>query len=229
MVAFLVVGVVAITIFLATYGKLLIKAKEIVMLERQVDELTHRNEQIGALLRDLAELNVMDLKIRRMLGLEMAANDSVSIGGARGEKKGADWEVENEKTQMLLSLPSFWPARGPITRGYSLASGGANTDRHAGIDIGLERGVPIRAAAAGYVIEAGWDETYGYIVIVDHGYGIKTLYGHNDRVVVVKDERVGRGQTIAYAGSTGKSSAPHLHFEVIQNNVPVDPLKYLLK
>ena len=64
---------------------------------------------------------------------------------------------------------------------------------------------------------------------IDHGYGIKTLYGHNDRLVVMRGERVGRGQTIAYSGNTGRSSAPHLHFEVLQDNVNADPLKYLLK
>jgi murein DD-endopeptidase MepM/ murein hydrolase activator NlpD len=70
---------------------------------------------------------------------------------------------------------------------------------------------------------------YGYYVKIDHGYGIKTLYGHNERLVVMKGERVGRGQTIAYSGNTGKSTAPHVHFEVTQNNVYVDPLKYLLQ
>jgi murein DD-endopeptidase MepM/ murein hydrolase activator NlpD len=77
------------------------------------------------------------------------------------------------------------------------------------------------------VDEAGWDDTYGYYVRVDHGYGIKTLYGHNDRLVVMRGERVGRGQTIAYSGNTGRSSAPHLHFEVMKDNVFVDPLRYL--
>lgn len=226
-VGFLAVGIVGITIFLATYGNLLVKAREIVMLERQVEELSRRNEKIGALMRDLAELNVMEMKVRRLLGA--AGSDSAWTDGSVAAGEPGTQEVENEKTQMLLAFPSFWPARGHITRGFSVTSGRSGPGHHPGIDIALDRGVPIRSAAAGYVIEAGWDETYGYVVLIDHGYGIKTLYGHNDRVVVVKDERVGRGQTIAYSGNTGKSSAPHLHFEVIQNNIPVDPLKYLLK
>ncbi len=226
-VGVLAVGIVGLTIFLATYGNLLLKAREIVMLERQVEELTRRNEKIGILMRDLAELNVMEIKVRRLLGA--ARGDTSWTTGATEAGETGTQEVENEKTQMLLAFPSFWPARGHITRGFSVTTGRSGPEHHPGIDIALERGVPIRAAAAGYVIEAGWDDTYGYLVTVDHGYGIKTLYGHNDRVVVVKDERVGRGQTIAYSGNTGKSSAPHLHFEVIQNNISVDPLKYLLR
>jgi murein DD-endopeptidase MepM/ murein hydrolase activator NlpD len=79
------------------------------------------------------------------------------------------------------------------------------------------------------VTEAGWDDAYGYYVQIDHGYGIKTLYAHADMLVVSKGERVAQGQTIAYSGNTGRSTAPHLHFQVTQNNVPVDPLKYLLE
>jgi murein DD-endopeptidase MepM/ murein hydrolase activator NlpD len=65
--------------------------------------------------------------------------------------------------------------------------------------------------------------------MIEHGYGIKTLYAHNDRLAVMKGERIGRGQTIGYSGNTGKSTAPHVHFEVIQNNNYVDPLNYLLQ
>ena len=90
-------------------------------------------------------------------------------------------------------------------------------------------GNPVRAAASGYVTGAEWNDSYGYYVQIDHGYGIKTLYAHADMLVVSKGERVAQGQTIAYSGNTGNSTAPHLHFEVTQNNVPVDPLKYLLE
>ena len=75
---------------------------------------------------------------------------------------------------------------------------------------------------------SGFDETYGWMVEVDHGYGIRTVYGHNARNLVKAGDRVTRGTTIAFVGSTGKSTAPHLHFEVRENGVPVDPRKYLL-
>ena len=164
-----------------------------------------------------------------MLGVDMAEEDSLAMSRTQEPGGLTDREVQSEKEQMLRSIPSFWPVRGYITKSYHMTGGAGDADYHPGIDIGVERGTPVRSAASGYITEAGWDDTYGYFVRIDHGYGIKTLYGHNDRLVVMRGERVGRGQTIAYSGNTGRSTAPHLHFEVIQDNVNVDPLKYLLK
>jgi murein DD-endopeptidase MepM/ murein hydrolase activator NlpD len=96
------------------------------------------------------------------------------------------------------------------------------------MDIAAKRNTPVRASAEGVVTESGWDETYGHLVVIDHGFGITTLYGHNSRNLVNVGDRVDRGQTIAFLGNTGKSTAPHLHFEVRKNDVPEDPRKYLL-
>ncbi|MBU8922387.1 MAG: M23 family metallopeptidase [Bacteroidales bacterium] len=226
---FLAIGLVAMVVFLSTYGKLLVKTRETLMLERQVRELTVRNEKISEVIRNLSEIHAMDLKVRGMLGLDIAEEDRRALDSTSPAVTAGETQLENEKTQMLRAIPSFWPVRGFITKGYNLGRGEGDPTYHPGIDIGVERGVPVRAAASGVVIDVGWDDIYGYIVQIDHGYGIKTLYGHNDRLVVIKGERVGRGQTIAHAGSTGRSTAPHLHFEVTQDNIQVDPLKYLLK
>ena len=230
LVTFAGIGLVAMLVFMATYGRLLLKAREAVLLAGQVEQLTRRNEQIGEIMRNLTELHAMDLKVREMLGVKISKEDSLALSKAQvttGEL--TEREVQSGKEQMLRSIPSFWPVRGYITKGYNMAGGPGDPAYHPGIDIGVERGTPVRAAASGYVTEAGWDDMYGYYVTIDHGYGIKTLYGHNDRLVVMRGERVGRGQTIAYSGNTGRSTAPHLHFEVIRDNVHDDPLKYLLK
>lgn len=229
LLTFVGIGLIAMIIFVATYGKLLLKARESVLLGRQVEELTKRNEQIGEILRNLSELHAMDLKVREMLGVDIAEEDSLAMHRTQENGELTDIDVQRGKEQMLRSIPSFWPVRGYITKSFNMAGGAGTTDHHPGIDIGVERGTPVRSAASGYITEAGWDDTYGYYVLMDHGYGIKTLYGHNDRLVVMRGERVGRGQTIAYSGNTGISTAPHLHFEVMQDNVNVDPLKYLLK
>ncbi len=229
LVTFLFIGLAAAIIFVATYGRLLLKAREAAALAGQVEELTRRNEQIGEIMRNLSELHAMDLKVRQMLGVNLEEEDSLAMSRTQETGGLTDREVQSEKEQMLRSIPSFWPVRGYITKSYNMAGGPGDADYHPGIDLGVERGTPVRAAASGYITEAGWDDTYGYYVRIDHGYGIKTLYGHNDRLVVMRGERVGRGQTIAYSGNTGRSSAPHVHFEVIQDNVNVDPLKYLLK
>lgn len=230
--AFLVlvaVGAVAMVVFLTTYGRLLLKARETVILERKVEALTKRSDQVRHLVRNMAQIRKMDLKVRQMLGVELQPEDSLALAKAEQTENQIERELYDERDQVLRAIPSFWPVKGHITKEFNIAGGEKDPTYHPGIDIGVSRGTPVRAAAAGYVTDAGWDDIYGYYVRIDHGYGIKTLYGHTERLVVMSDERVGRGQTIAYSGSTGRSSAPHIHFEVSQNNVPVDPLKYLFK
>lgn len=216
-------------LFAATYGSLLLKARESMMYKKQVEELTKRTEQMGALRRNLAQLRAMNLQVRRMLGLDVTLADSLAMRQAGAAGTGRPQEVSADQASMLRAIPTFWPVRGFITKRFSAAGGASDAPLHYGIDIAVDRGTPIRAAAAGYVIDAGWNDTFGYFVEIDHGYGIKTLYAHADMLVVMNGERVAQGQTIAYSGNTGKSTAPHLHFQVTQNNVPVDPLKYLLQ
>ena len=129
---------------------------------------------------------------------------------------------------MLEALPSMWPVKGYVTRDFTVTGGEKNPRYHPGIDIAAERNKPIRASADGVVEASRHDDTYGWMVEIDHGYGVHTLYGHNSRNLVKVGDRVTRGKTIAFLGSTGKSTAPHLHFEVRKNGVPVNPQEYLL-
>jgi len=98
---------------------------------------------------------------------------------------------------------------------------------HDGIDIAASSGTPIHAAASGTVIYAGWMEGYGNLVVIDHGNGLSTAYGHQSSIAVGNGQAVAQGQTIGYVGTTGHSTGPHLHFEVRVNGAPVDPLGYL--
>ena len=98
---------------------------------------------------------------------------------------------------------------------------------HTGIDIPAPTGTSIGAAAAGTVVYCDWLGGYGKAIMVDHGGGILTLYGHNSALVVSEGDTVSRGQTIAKAGSTGNSTGPHLHFEVRKNGSYVDPMPWL--
>ena len=116
-----------------------------------------------------------------------------------------------------------WPAAGPVTSGFGSRWG----RMHEGIDIGVGSGTPVHAAAAGTVIYAGWMSGYGNIVVIDHGNGLSTAYGHNSSLVVAQGASVGKGFVIALSGSTGHSTGPHVHFEVRVNGAPVDPLAYL--
>jgi murein DD-endopeptidase MepM/ murein hydrolase activator NlpD len=117
----------------------------------------------------------------------------------------------------------IWPVNGPVTSPFGMRWGRL----HEGIDIGAPTGTPIRAAAAGRVIYSGWMSGYGNLVVIDHGGGISTAYGHQSSIAVGNGQIVSQGQTIGYVGCTGHCFGPHLHFEVRINGTPVDPLGYL--
>jgi murein DD-endopeptidase MepM/ murein hydrolase activator NlpD len=118
----------------------------------------------------------------------------------------------------------LWPVIGPISSPYGQRDDGF----HFGLDIAVDSGTAICAAAAGTVIEAGWkNDSYGYTVMLDHGNGRQTLYAHASILVVDEGDWVEAGQVIAYSGSTGNSTGPHLHFEIRLDGTCVDPLLYL--
>lgn len=116
-----------------------------------------------------------------------------------------------------------WPLTGRITSPFGPRDG----HQHTGIDIAAGAGTPIRASKAGVVSVANWVGGYGLAVVVRHDDGTATLYGHASKLLVEKGQKVDAGQTIALVGSTGNSTGPHLHFEVIVSQKPQDPLQYL--
>lgn len=122
-----------------------------------------------------------------------------------------------------------WPVSGPITSpfGYRIHPIFGTQIYHAGMDIGVPEGTPVHAADSGTVIEADWIGGYGNAVIIDHGNGLQTVYGHNSSLAVSAGQAVSKGQVIAYAGQTGYATGPHVHFEVRVNGSPVDPMGYL--
>ena len=123
-------------------------------------------------------------------------------------------------------MPSIWPTTGTVSSPYGLRWGGS--DFHPGMDIANELGTPIVATADGVVDYAGWNSGgYGNMVDIDHGNGMMTRYGHASQVLVSVGQSVKRGQVIAYMGSTGFSTGPHVHYEVIINGQRVNPNSYL--
>lgn len=132
----------------------------------------------------------------------------------------------------LLNFPTIWPVRGSISSGFGWRLnpfGGTRNEFHAGIDIPARVGTPIRAAGGGTVAFAGTQNGYGNTVIIDHGGGITTKYAHNSRNSVRVGQRVERGDIIAYVGSTGRSTGPHLHYEVRRNGTAINPVPFLLE
>lgn len=135
----------------------------------------------------------------------------------------------NDQRSMLGAKPTGWPVKGWLTSAFGVRRDPFDGQRrmHEGLDIATRTGTPVMATAAGIVREVGTEPGYGKLVVIDHGYGFSTAYGHNSRILVKVGQRVRRGDLIATAGNTGRSSGPHVHYEVRLNGVPVNPNKYL--
>lgn len=131
--------------------------------------------------------------------------------------------------QVSGSGAMIWPISGPVTSefGWRVHPITGSQRFHSGVDIGGDYGQSVHAAQSGTVEYAGWISGYGNAVIINHGGGITTLYGHNQSLAVSEGQSVSQGQTIAYCGSTGNSTGPHCHFEVRRNGEPVSPYSYL--
>jgi len=124
----------------------------------------------------------------------------------------------------LTALRLHWPVRGPINSGFeSRRALGGRGNIHAGIDIGARTGTPVRAPARGTVAFAGRQNGYGRTIILEHGHGVQSLYGHLSKFVVKRGQSVEQGATIGLTGNSGRSSGPHLHYEVRVNERPVNP------
>ena len=127
------------------------------------------------------------------------------------------------------TVPSIWPVRGQITAGFGQRMDPFSGEGafHAGVDISVPFGTRVEAAADGIVLEAGPESGYGNEILIDHGFGLTTKYGHLSRIFVVVGQVLKRGQVIGAVGMTGKTTGPHLHYEVHVKDTPVNPTKYL--
>jgi len=135
-----------------------------------------------------------------------------------------------EQKLMLSSTPTIWPVKGWISSGFGYRISPFTGRRvfHEGLDIATKYNVPVKAAAKGIVVFAGIKAGYGKTVIIDHGYGYITKYGHNNKLLVKAGDKIKKGDIISEVGSTGRSTGPHVHYEVLVNGIPVNPLKFIV-
>ncbi|OYW03122.1 MAG: hypothetical protein B7X11_03440, partial [Acidobacteria bacterium 37-65-4] len=135
-----------------------------------------------------------------------------------------------ERQQALASAtPSIWPVVGWLSSMFGARTDPINggSDFHPGLDISAEYGTPVKATADGTIESAGWAGDYGNMILVKHGYGMSTKYGHLSRIVVSAGQAVHRGQVIGYVGATGRTTGPHLHYEIMLNGERINPMRLL--
>lgn len=146
-----------------------------------------------------------------------------------GKSLEAVFEKLDARRTFLEGLPSLWPARGVIASGFGVRVSPFTDTKvfHHGLDIDSPKGSPVKAAAGGKVVRCGFESLYGNIVAIDHGNGYRTYYAHLSERSVKVGDTVRRGDVIGNVGDTGRTTGPHLHYEVHANGLPVNPIRFL--
>ncbi len=250
-------GLVALG-FVGHYGWLLLgPAPGAGILAEERDALRELNrdyaEDTERMASRIESLEVQMRKLAVLAGAEPIPTPIGGIGGAVGSPAGYDYVSDRledlsgrvatldrqsvalertmrEKSQLLASTPSIWPIRGYMSSGFGQRNDPftGEIERHYGLDLNASTGTPIRVTADGLVIETSTSPTYGKYVVVSHGFGTVTRYAHLSRIDARRGQRLRRGQVLGLVGNTGRSRAPHLHYEVWINERAQNPLNYIV-
>ncbi|WP_121967939.1 M23 family metallopeptidase [Leptolyngbya sp. BC1307] len=188
-------------------------------VQQQSEMMTRLQENRGALSAAINQLDKDSANLTELILERVAAADGINSKMAREEA------LRAARSSGRMVRPSLGPITSQFGRRFHPVLGYSRF--HAGTDFGAAHGTPILAAESGVVIFAGWYGGYGNAVIIDHGAGVTTLYGHASRLNVQEGEAVKQGDAIAAVGTTGLSTGPHLHFEVRHNGEPTDPMAFL--
>ncbi|MBQ1876326.1 MAG: peptidoglycan DD-metalloendopeptidase family protein [Selenomonas sp.] len=208
--------------------------KDIEQAQKELAE--DKDKQAEQELKARKAREIMEQKVKKRQDLiDKMKSDKAVFDREYDELMAASKEVERMIRNSHADVPvtgsgaMIWPISGPVTSEFGWRTHPITGDQrfHSGLDIGGDYGMPIHAAQSGTVTYAGWISGYGNAVIIDHGGGVTTLYGHNQSLAVSVGQSVSQGETIAYCGSTGNSTGPHCHFEVRANGEPVSPYSYL--
>ncbi len=229
----LIVGAVVATVLLLAlagllffYGPIVRAAATVPELKRDIARLEADNAQVHTLARALEDAEARYLQLREMMGADIV-REPVGFASTvpvampiRARPPGVQPRFETGP-----SIPSHWPLdeEGYVTRGQVGAD--ARDEAHPGIDVAVAIGSPVRAVGGGTVLDAGSDpEAYGLFVLLEHPDGYQSMYGHLSRVTVARGDAVAAGEVIGLSGSSGRSSAPHLHLEIRREGRSLDPL-----
>lgn len=202
---------------------------------RELNDLNNRVEAVEDTSRKLAEKSgvVNEQPVLPGTGGPALPLDAQSLAALEGKMKQLEHNMKAYENILRERgyTPSIWPVVGKLESGFGGRRnpfGGSSYEFHSGQDIDAQTGDPVVAGASGNVTFAGWQNGYGQLVVIDHGGGLTTRYGHLSHIDVSQAQTIARGQFIGRVGSTGRSTGPHLHYEIRINDEPVNPLQYLL-
>jgi murein DD-endopeptidase MepM/ murein hydrolase activator NlpD len=221
-----VVAVVVLLILLGAsiYIPILTEAARVPFLVREVERLEAENDKIAELATALDAAERRYDRIRNMLGADIV-RDPIAFASPLPVAPAIRARFPGEASTLASgpSEPNRWPLDDPgyVTRG--LAAPGPGAEPHQGLDIAVPIGRPVRAAGGGTVLQAGEQAEYGRFVLLEHPGGYETMYGHLSRITVATGQPVDTRQVIGLSGNTGRSSAPHLHFEIRREGQLVNP------
>ena len=214
---------IALAAGLISYGRVVVRAGRTALLERENQRLEAQAAKVGRIVANLERSERSYQRIRSLAGLDALPPPAVAAAPVRGAAERPEPRDQAGPDREEGATPSGWPlaVKGFVTARFGEPQG------HTGIDIAVPSETPVLVTAAGRVHQAGFDSILGHYVIVAHEGGLETLYGHNARVLVEPGQMVERAEAVAYSGSSGRSSAPHLHYEVRVAGRPVNPDRYL--
>ncbi len=225
-------------LFVASSGEISYKALLAESLVAENQRLRSYNAKVVEMERELEEYRDLTSKIAQLAGIDdlsfdrssrwkagmVSADDPLApVEKGKPYSPAEEGQVSGEGND---DVPVGLPLEGWISKEfveYPKSSGGA----HPGIDLAASEGKEVKTTASGVVKFAGWDDYYGNLIVIDHRNGYETYYGHNSKLGVAKDDIVKRGQIIALSGNTGRSTAPHLHYEIRKDGLAVNPKHYL--
>jgi len=230
-----ILAAMTLAVLAAVYGPIVRAAARVPGLEHEVSTLQAESSRVMELAQRLDEAEARYAHLRGMLGggveiPELRADSGSATTGAADEQLyvAPPMTARSPRQDSSVeapgpSVPHRWPLAVGSFRTRGLAQGDPSVESHAGLDLAVPVGSEVRASGGGLVRRTGTDSAYGEYVLLEHPEGYETMYGHLSRILVSSGMMVGAGQLIALSGNSGRSTAPHLHFEVRLNGRSVDP------
>jgi murein DD-endopeptidase MepM/ murein hydrolase activator NlpD len=215
---------------IASWFPVALMAAKVGPLEAQLDTLERDRARVVELAKDLSEVEARYEQVRRLLGADApTAGSPPSLPPLRDSTESDASGSASSPEPIALKreaapIIDAWPL---AERGFITQTVGSGTRSHPGIDIAIPNDAAVLAAGPGVVRSAGLDSIYGKYIVIDHGDGYMSVYGHASRLLVQPGDRVRSGQKIALTGSTGRSTAPHLHFEIRLDGKVLDPFRFV--